>query len=83
MNWKTNIQVLDLEADDRLELTCRKCGKMRWLEATELFARKDAKRLTLAQIEARAKCRQRGCGGAMRMAMPAPHETAGFVGGLA
>jgi hypothetical protein len=83
VNWKSNIQILDLEADDRLELTCRKCGTFRWLTGAELHARKGKERLTLREVENRARCRQRGCGGTMRLAMPAPQDTAGFVGGIA
>jgi hypothetical protein len=83
VNWKTNIQILDLEPGDRLELTCRKSGTLRWLTGEELQSRKGKERLSLGEVERRAKCRQRGCGGAMRLAMPAPQDTAGFVGGIA
>lgn len=83
MNWRSNIQILDLEPGDRLELTCRNCGTLRWLTGQELKSRKGKERLTLGEVERRAKCRQRGCGGAMRLAMPAPQDTAGFVGGIA
>ena len=83
MNWRSNIQILDLNADDRLELTCRKCGTLRWLTGAELQSRKGKERLTLGEVEQRAKCRQQGCGSAMRLAMPAPQDTAGFVGGIA
>jgi hypothetical protein len=83
VNWRSNIQILDLEPDDRLELTCRKCGIFRWLTGAELLARKGKERLTLGEVEKRARCRQRGCGGTMRLAMPAPEDTAGFVGGIA
>lgn len=83
MNWRSNIQILDLDANDRLELTCKKCGTFRWLTGAELQDRKGKERLTLGEVESRARCRQRGCGGAMRMAMPASQDTAGFVGGIA
>ncbi|MPT48234.1 MAG: hypothetical protein E2598_07400 [Sphingobium sp.] len=83
MNWKTNIQVLDLTPDDRLEMICKKCGHLRYLTGAQLLARNGAARLYLDQVEARAKCTQRGCGGPMRMAKPHAGETSGFVGGIA
>lgn len=83
MSWKAQLQVLDLNADDRIELTCRVCGRVRWLSVDELKARKGAPRLTLSEVETRAKCRQRGCGGSMRLAMPRKGATKSFVGGLA
>lgn len=75
--------MLDLDPGDRLELTCRRCGHVRYLTGSDLHARPSAVRLTLAQVEARAKCRQRGCGAPMRMAMPHQGETSGFIGGIA
>lgn len=83
MSWKARLQVLDLNDGDRIELTCRLCGRVRWLAAAELQARKGAARLTLAEVEARARCRQRGCGGGMRLALPRQGATKAFVGGLA
>lgn len=83
MSWKDRIQVCDLDPADRLELLCRKCRHLRYLTGTELRARKSAARLTLAEVEQRAKCRQRGCGENMRLAMPDQGDTVGFVGGIA
>lgn len=83
MSWKDSIQVRDLGPDDRLELTCRSCGHVRYLTGAELQARPAASRLTLAEVEPRARCRQRGCGGRMRLAMPRQGETVGFIGGIA
>lgn len=83
MSWKDQIQVCDLETTDRLELLCRKCGHLRYLTGAELLARRSASRLTLAEVEVRARCRQRGCGGRMRLAMPDQGDTVGFVGGIA
>ena len=73
MNWKTAIQVRDLSPEDRLELTCRKCGHLRYLTAM----------LYLDEVEARALCSQHGCKGQMRIALPAQGETSGFIGGIA
>lgn len=83
MNWKMALQVRDLAPEDRLELTCRKCGHLRYLTGKALQARKGASQLYLDEVEARARCTQRGCNGGMRMAMPAQGETSGFVGGIA
>lgn len=83
MNWKSSLQVLDLAPADRLEMICKKCGHLRYLTGAQLLARKGAARLYLDEVEARAKCTQRGCEGAMRMAKPHPGETSGFVGGIA
>jgi len=83
VSWKDRIQVCDLAPGDRLELLCRRCGRLRYLTGEELLARKSACRLTLAEVEKRARCRQRGCGGGMRLAMPDQGDTVGFVGGIA
>jgi hypothetical protein len=63
VNWRTNIQIRDQEPTDRRELICRKCGKLRWITGSELQARKGLNHLALREVEARASCRQRGCGG--------------------
>lgn len=83
MSWKDQLRVEDIEAGDRLELTCRRCGHLRYLIGAELHARRGIERLRLSEVEARARCRQRGCDGAMRLAMPDQGETVGFVGGIA
>ena len=83
MNWKSSLQVLDLEPVDRLEMTCRACGHVRYLTGALLLARRGAAQLYLDQVERRARCTQRGCGGMMRMAMPRRGDTSGFVGGIA
>ncbi|WP_370178224.1 hypothetical protein [Alteriqipengyuania sp.] len=82
-NWKTKLRGGDLDKGARLELLCRKCGQVRYLTHADLEARKGALGLYLDQIEARARCRKRGCGGHMRMALLRKNDTSGFVGGLA
>lgn len=83
MSWKDQLQVCDLAPTDRLELTCRRCGHLRYLTGAEVQARPRVQHLTLAQVEERARCRQRGCNGPMRLAMPHQGDTVGFVGGIA
>lgn len=83
MNWKDNVQVRDLHPEDGLTLRCRRCGTVRRITGAEMQVRKDAMFLYLSEVEARARCRQRGCKGAMVLAWPATGETAGFVGGIA
>jgi hypothetical protein len=61
VNWKRNIQVLDLEPNVRLELVCRKCGKLRWLTGQELLERQSARYLYLEDVERRARCREWQC----------------------
>lgn len=57
------------QCDDRLELTCRKCGAHRRLKGIELQGRKDKAHLRLGEVELLAKCRQSGGADAMRLAM--------------
>ncbi len=83
MSWLDQIQLRDLDAADRLELTCRRCGKVRYVTVADLLARGAEARLYLDEVQARARCRQRGCGGAMRLAMARPGDASGFVGGIA
>ncbi len=83
MNWKSQVQLRDLDHAARFELTCRRCGTVRFVTAGELLALGDFGHLWLDEVERRARCRQRGCGGVMRLAMPHAGEAKGFVGGIA
>lgn len=83
MNWKTDLRADDLGCDVRLELTCKKCGAVRFLSAETILARRNGSQLYLDQVEARSRCRQRGCNGPMRMALIRNGETSGFVGDIA
>ena len=38
MNWKTNLQVLDLDATQRLEVTCKVCGHVHYLTRQQIIA---------------------------------------------
>lgn len=83
MNWKTSLRAGDVGAEQRIELSCRKCGAVRYLEPAAILARRGGDQLSLGQVEARARCTQRGCKAAMRMMVIRKGEASGFVGGLA
>ncbi len=83
MSWKHDIQLGDLEGDQRLEVTCRRRGHSHYVRISELLAQKDmTPQAYLDEVEARLKCRSRGCRGAVRITLIDGGETSGFVGGL-
>jgi hypothetical protein len=61
VSWLDAIQLRDLDADARLELTCRACGKVRFVTPAQLLALGDFGHLWLSEVQARARCKQRGC----------------------
>jgi len=83
VSWKHEIQLLDLPLDERLEVTCTKCGYMRYLEVSKLMKNHWFKQYYLDEIESRQRCVHKGCGSPCRIALTAEHETEGFQGGLA
>jgi hypothetical protein len=80
--WKQNIQVQDLDDDQRLELICTKCNRLTYTTREQICAKADYGQLYLDEIEKRARCKGRGCHGHMRMAMVRLKEMSGFVGGM-
>ncbi|WP_368649582.1 hypothetical protein [Brucella intermedia] len=82
-NWKSTIKVRDLDDEQRLELTCKKCGRVIYATKQMLCEGTDRSQKYLDEIEAKARCKARGCHGHMRMAMVRLQEMSGFVGGLA
>lgn len=83
MNWKRQIQIRDLGDEQRLELTCKRCGHVRYLTRESLAALNASPTLYLDEVEAQARCKARACKSPVRMALLNPGETSGFVGGLA
>lgn len=81
--WKENVQVRDLEAGDRLEMTCKACDHVHYLTRALLCSSPEREFLYLDEIEKEATCRARGCRGAVRLAMAPRGDTSAFVGGLA
>lgn len=82
MSWLSTLQVRDLGEADRLEVTCRSCGTMRWITRGELMDR-NAGHLWLDEVQARTRCRKYGCGGSVRLALTHMRLTSGFTGGIA
>ncbi|MBA8904131.1 hypothetical protein [Phyllobacterium sp. P30BS-XVII] len=81
--WKQNVRVSDLADNQRLELTCRKCGHVRYLTKSMICVVPEREFLFIDEVERQAKCRARGCKGSVRIAMVRLDEMSGFVGGLA
>ena len=81
--WKSQIQVRDLDAGQRLEMTCRQCGHVHYLTQAMICVSPEREFLYLDEVEAETVCRARGCRGRVRMAMQSNSKTSGFVGGLA
>jgi hypothetical protein len=82
-SWKENVQVRDLDAGDRLEMTCKVCGHVHYLTRAMVCSSPEREFLYLDEIEKSATCRARGCRGAVRLAMAPRGDTSAFVGGLA
>ncbi len=79
--WKTKLQAQDLGDSDTLELQCRRCGKIRYLNKETLLER-GAGQYYLDYIESKAQCRVFGCRGKMRMAFIRQHKVSAFIGGM-
>lgn len=82
-NWKQKLQLRDLEPEQRMEMTCKRCGHVHYLTAPALMAKGARPTLYLSEVESKTTCRDRGCGGAVRLALPRKGDTSGFVGGMA
>ncbi len=82
-DWKSQIQVRDLDAGQRLEITCRRCGHVHFVTCEQLLTEDGAQYLYLDEVERQTKCKARGCGGPIRLAMGHQIKMTGFVGGMA
>lgn len=82
-NWKTKYRVSDLSDTQKLEMICKKCSRLVYINKATICTTKGREQLYLDEIEKRARCKARGCKGQMRMAMVRLDEMSGFTGGLA
>lgn len=82
-SWKQNVQVRDLDAGQRLEITCKSCGHVHYLTRETIATSPERSFLYIDEVERETICRARGCRGAVRLAMVRKGDTSAFVGGLA
>jgi hypothetical protein len=82
-SWKAQIQVRDLDDNQRLEMTCKSCGHVHYLTRALICAAPEREFLYLDEVERETICRARGCRGAVRLSIQSNSKASGFVGGLA
>ncbi len=83
MSWKNGIQIRDLDADQKLEFTCLKCGHVHSQTPAQVMCSPEREFLYLDEIEKETTCKARGCRGAVRLALIRNRDTSAFVGGMA
>jgi len=83
VNWKTDLQLRDLDGTQRLEAVCRLCGHMHIIDVTALLRRPELQFIYLDELENMTMCHARRCHGRVRIALAHTGETQGFMGGLA
>jgi len=83
MNWKTESRISDLSPTTQIEVTCRRCGLIRYETQAELMRRSDLRYATLDAVEAALCCAGRSCRGRVRVAFVYDDLNEPFVGGLA
>jgi hypothetical protein len=83
MNWKTELQLRDLDGGQRIEATCKSCGYTYYLDVRMLLARPELQFIYMDELERMSACRARHCTGLVRLALVHDGETEGFVGGMA
>ncbi len=83
MNWKREIQIIDLMPHQFLEVTCKTCGHSRYENVSLLIKKHGLYFEYLDEVERILVCNNRTCKGQVRVGLSAHDETEGFVGGIA
>ncbi len=83
MNWKTELQLRDLDAGQRIEATCKACGHSYYLDVRTLTGRPELQFIYMDELERMSACRARHCEGSVLMALVHDGETECFVGCIA
>uniref|UniRef100_UPI00403DE4E6 hypothetical protein n=1 Tax=Pasteurella multocida TaxID=747 RepID=UPI00403DE4E6 len=82
-NWKTRYKASDLADHQRLEMTCKKCNRLVYINKAMISSIRGHEQLYLDEVERRARCKAQNCRGTMHMAMVRLDELSGFIGGIA
>lgn len=82
MNWKRNIQLRDLEPEQKVELACQSCSYVRFTNAGDLIKSRSDQNLYLDEVETRLSCGHRGCTGRVILALLHQGKVSGFIGGM-
>ena len=83
MNWKTDLQLADLEAATAIEIVCKRCGLSRYETPAQLLAQFDFQHSYLDEVEYSLHCANRFCRGEVRISLVHDDKNEGFVGGMA
>jgi hypothetical protein len=83
VNWKTDLQLADLEAATAIEIVCKRCGLSRYETPVQLMAQFDFQHAYLDEVECSLHCANRFCRGGVRISLIHDDKNEGFVGGMA
>jgi len=83
MTWKTEIQLIDLGPDQKLEATCTVCSHSYYPNVHALIAKQGMDMFYIDEVERNLVCQNPGCSGAIRLSLSHAGDTEGFVAGLA
>lgn len=83
LSWQKDTQLQDMEAHERLHITCKKCGHKWYHDVDEWVAHREHKYLFVDEVPKLIICPMMGCGGReFRIARPFLGDTEAFVGGM-
>lgn len=83
MNWKTDIQLIDIDLTQRIEATCKQCNHTHYVDVANLIKQPEMQFIYMDELEAMTICKARLCPGHIRLALVHDRDTEGFVGGMA
>lgn len=83
MNWKSDLQLSDLASTTEIEITCRRCGHLRYERVEDIARLPRLKYARLDDVERALCCSKPGCKGGVCIALIHDDKNEAFVGGMA